>query len=129
MPWYNVGNVRKEKSGRNSAVECQLPKLDVGGSSPLARSTLKAKRLGQNPGRFFACGNEITAWNTALQRQPEPGRAAVHEIAQNAGGTGRRGGSGGKPVSPDAPGFGHGVCNFGVRKPALDFITVECGAP
>lgn len=25
-------------SGRNSAVECQLPKLDVVGSSPIARS-------------------------------------------------------------------------------------------
>ena len=24
-------------SGRNSVVECQLPKLDVGGSNPLAR--------------------------------------------------------------------------------------------
>jgi hypothetical protein len=27
------------KSGRNSAVECQLPKLDVTGSIPVARST------------------------------------------------------------------------------------------
>jgi hypothetical protein len=27
-----------EKSGRNSAVECQLPKLDVVGSIPIARS-------------------------------------------------------------------------------------------
>ena len=26
-------------SGRNSAVECQLPKLDVVGSTPIARST------------------------------------------------------------------------------------------
>ena len=26
--------------GRNSAVECQLPKLDVVGSSPIARSKL-----------------------------------------------------------------------------------------
>jgi hypothetical protein len=25
-------------SGRNSAVECQLPKLDVAGSTPVARS-------------------------------------------------------------------------------------------
>jgi hypothetical protein len=25
--------------GRNSAVECQLPKLDVAGSTPVARST------------------------------------------------------------------------------------------
>jgi hypothetical protein len=25
-------------SGRNSVVECQLPKLDVAGSSPVARS-------------------------------------------------------------------------------------------
>ncbi len=28
-----------EASGRNSAVECQLPKLDVVGSTPIARST------------------------------------------------------------------------------------------
>ena len=27
-------------SGRNSAVECQLPKLDVAGSTPVARSKL-----------------------------------------------------------------------------------------
>ena len=27
-------------SGRNSVVECQLPKLDVAGSSPVARSIL-----------------------------------------------------------------------------------------
>jgi hypothetical protein len=27
-------------SGRNSAVECQLPKLDVVGSTPIARSNL-----------------------------------------------------------------------------------------
>jgi hypothetical protein len=29
---------RTTLSGRNSAVECQLPKLDVAGSSPVARS-------------------------------------------------------------------------------------------
>ena len=28
-------------SGRNSVVECQLPKLDVAGSSPVARSIMK----------------------------------------------------------------------------------------
>ena len=27
-------------SGRNSAVECQLPKLDVAGSTPVARSKI-----------------------------------------------------------------------------------------
>jgi hypothetical protein len=36
-------------SGRNSVVECQLPKLDVAGSSPVARSNetpiSKAKRI------------------------------------------------------------------------------------
>ena len=36
-------------SGRNSAVECQLPKLDVAGSSPVARSNetpiSKAERI------------------------------------------------------------------------------------
>jgi hypothetical protein len=29
-----------EICGRNSVVECQLPKLDVGGSNPLARSSV-----------------------------------------------------------------------------------------
>ena len=32
-------------SGRNSAVECQLPKLDVAGSSPVARSSNKNNML------------------------------------------------------------------------------------
>ena len=31
---------RWKASGRNSVVECQLPKLDVAGSNPVARSTL-----------------------------------------------------------------------------------------
>jgi hypothetical protein len=37
-------------SGRNSVVECQLPKLDVAGSSPVARSSfisLPASPLGR----------------------------------------------------------------------------------
>ena len=29
---------RSQASGSNSAVECQLPKLDVAGSSPVSRS-------------------------------------------------------------------------------------------
>jgi hypothetical protein len=33
IPW--------QLSGRNSAVECQLPKLDVAGSIPVARSKIK----------------------------------------------------------------------------------------
>jgi hypothetical protein len=32
---------RKLVCGRNSAVECQLPKLDVAGSNPVARSPLR----------------------------------------------------------------------------------------
>ncbi len=32
------GKIRFFICGRNSAVECQLPKLDVVGSSPIARS-------------------------------------------------------------------------------------------
>ena len=36
---YKVVNkeLMGSSSGRNSVVECQLPKLDVGGSNPLAR--------------------------------------------------------------------------------------------
>jgi hypothetical protein len=35
----NIASVRVSKSsGRNSMVECQLPKLDVAGSIPVARS-------------------------------------------------------------------------------------------
>ena len=36
-------------SGRNSVVECQLPKLDVVGSSPIARSILM--KLAENESR------------------------------------------------------------------------------
>ena len=32
-------------SGRNSVVECQLPKLDVAGSTPVARSKILAKSI------------------------------------------------------------------------------------
>jgi hypothetical protein len=34
------GCLKSFVSGRNSVVECQLPKLDVAGSSPVARSIL-----------------------------------------------------------------------------------------
>src|SRR5216684_1856499 len=34
-----------DQSGRNSAVECQLPKLDVAGSTPVARSTISPNRI------------------------------------------------------------------------------------
>ncbi len=34
---YNLGNEDTGFCGRNSAVECQLPKLDVVGSNPIAR--------------------------------------------------------------------------------------------
>jgi hypothetical protein len=33
------------QSGRNSAVECQLPKLDVAGSIPVARSRIIISKL------------------------------------------------------------------------------------
>ncbi len=39
-PHWDIGifdTERASSSGRNSAVECQLPKLDVVGSSPIAR--------------------------------------------------------------------------------------------
>jgi hypothetical protein len=32
-------------SGRNSVVECQLPKLDVAGSTPVARSKIPRKPI------------------------------------------------------------------------------------
>ena len=37
-PYFNSTSTLM--SGRNSAVECQLPKLDVAGSTPVARSKL-----------------------------------------------------------------------------------------
>ena len=44
--------MREELCGRNSVVECQLPKLDVGGSNPLARFTLSLpKDLNRNASR------------------------------------------------------------------------------
>ena len=33
-------NLQEELSGSNSVVECQLPKLDVAGSSPVSRSKI-----------------------------------------------------------------------------------------
>ena len=35
---FRLNNITAPLSGRNSVVECQLPKLDVAGSSPVARS-------------------------------------------------------------------------------------------
>jgi hypothetical protein len=35
---FLLNNITTLVSGRNSVVECQLPKLDVAGSSPVARS-------------------------------------------------------------------------------------------
>jgi hypothetical protein len=38
-PYFNCTST-PDLSGRNSVVECQLPKLDVAGSTPVARSKL-----------------------------------------------------------------------------------------
>ena len=49
------GVVDVEPRGRNSGVECQLPKLDVAGSNPVARSaaSLRAPRwLASRPRRL-----------------------------------------------------------------------------
>ena len=46
---------RSSKRGRNSAVECQLPKLDVVGSSPIARSIFD-----HNPMKKKFLINELT---------------------------------------------------------------------
>ena len=37
---YKFVHYYRRVSGRNSAVECQLPKLDVAGSTPVARSKI-----------------------------------------------------------------------------------------
>jgi hypothetical protein len=38
-----IDKMSTESRGRNSVVECQLPKLDVVGSNPIARYTLFLK--------------------------------------------------------------------------------------
>src|SRR5438093_11990673 len=44
LPVYDEPpDTRRQLCGRNSAVECQLPKLDVAGSTPVARSRLTAE--------------------------------------------------------------------------------------
>ena len=49
-------------SGRNSAVECQLPKLDVAGSIPVARSNLFNGLHVRGVGLFcFRAQNGITS--------------------------------------------------------------------
>src|ERR1700680_520280 len=47
MAWRKVGASVKDspESGCNSVVECQLPKLDVAGSTPVARSTTSLNRI------------------------------------------------------------------------------------
>ncbi len=52
---YNNINLRKYLCGRNSVAECQLPKLDVGGSNPLARFFFCHKELQQISAWFFPC--------------------------------------------------------------------------
>ncbi len=41
-PAASMRYIQEKKSGSNSVVECQLPKLDVVGSSPISRSKLFA---------------------------------------------------------------------------------------
>ena len=48
-------------SGRNSAVECQLPKLNVEGSNPFARS--KRKALGHKDLGLVLCAAEKVYWS------------------------------------------------------------------
>ena len=53
FPWE--GQAVFSMGGRNSAVECQLPKLDVAGSIPVARSNfifISALEIGL-PGKSF----------------------------------------------------------------------------
>jgi hypothetical protein len=45
IPYIFISDTTLTLSGRNSAVECQLPKLDVTGSIPVARSKPNEKRL------------------------------------------------------------------------------------
>ncbi len=52
-----IVDVHKILCGRNSVVECQLPKLDVVGSNPIARSNIDkglAESLTQLAGRQTA---------------------------------------------------------------------------
>jgi hypothetical protein len=51
-------NFRKIR-GRNSVVECQLPKLDVAGSSPVARSLELLPRRGVAPGGEFVSSRPV----------------------------------------------------------------------
>ena len=46
--------MRRKKSGSNSAVECQLPKLDVAGSIPVSRSI------------FFSCLRKLFQARTPI---------------------------------------------------------------
>ncbi len=59
--------------GRNSAVECQLPKLDVAGSTPVARSH-------PSPGASGACTPFIGARGRTSYEAEQPGMGKLGSI-------------------------------------------------
>src|SRR5690606_408196 len=64
-------------SGRNSAVECQLPKLDVAGSTPVARSITFFEDRRQSLGRVHASRQQARTLplKTAPSSASDQGRA------------------------------------------------------
>ena len=74
--------------GRNSVAECQLPKLDVVGSNPIARSSLhEGLRRTRNPFRVVAAQN--TAHVRAFPRSSEGTRVLRGDSEARAAGIGR----------------------------------------
>jgi len=69
----------RDLSGRNSAVECQLPKLDVAGSTPVARS----KTSPENPASCdpqileILAENEKSSQNVPISDNSSPAEMAT----------------------------------------------------
>jgi hypothetical protein len=57
-------------SGRNSVVECQLPKLDVAGSTPVARSKISLNH--------FRAKRVITEWSIRVRFRSTSKVTALH---------------------------------------------------
>ena len=94
-----LGIIRREERGRNSVVECLLPKQKVVGSNPIARSILFRGLL---EGRLCACPHPLPL-NPAASDNPVPSGYHCTQIR-----VGRRGAAGFEPAPlPNLPGLMH----------------------
>ncbi len=70
--WCKIEGSRAPLSGSNSAVECQLPKLDVVGSSPISRSRINNLRTTLRPALHCTPLSFFTMPSSAASGPPCP---------------------------------------------------------